>query len=282
MYRLRSFLSFDRIMLSATGAGCGLLFYQAHQEGNRPLHGQKTAQHCQFESDQRIELTSSICRNLERNGFVVIDNFLNREEIQEAISCAESLDFVQSPNERNGDLVRTDMVSFFEKNDISSNVGMNVIQQSLHRLSYDIFSSNFAGFGGSDQYSKSWVGVPSMMQIGMYDVLNKHNNKEKQGSFYSSHVDACSDSFWSLGVLGWIRSKYLRRRYLTCIVYLNQEWQQEDGGCLRIFCKDGSIRDVEPLEGRLVIFSSVNITHAVLPTFAKRLACTVWMTINPN
>jgi SM-20-related protein len=91
-----------------------------------------------------------------------------------------------------------------------------------------------------------------------------------------------------LGLVGYLRSKYLRQRYLTCIVYLNPHWEPSDGGCLRIFLlgddddRGESVVDIEPKAGRLVIFSSVNMMHAVLPTFSRRLACSMWMTINEH
>jgi hypothetical protein len=179
--------------------------------------------------------------------------------------------------------VRTDKISFFEKDGskVCTLGALSKVQSSLNRLSYDIFcSSTFKGFEVNDEFSAKWIGVPSIMQIGLYDSRKDPDDSKIYGSFYDAHFDACSDSFFNLGVLGWLRSSYLRKRYLTAIVYLNPKWTKADGGCLRIFNEDESFVDVEPHGGRLVVFSSVKVMHAVLPTYSKRLACTVWFTLN--
>lgn len=64
-------------------------------------------------------------------------------------------------------------------------------------------------------------------------------------------------------------------RRATAIVYLNPCWTPADGGCLRVWLPDGP-RDLEPLGGRLVIFLSDRVEHAVLPTSAVRRAATAW------
>jgi hypothetical protein len=181
------------------------------------------------------------------------------------------------------------------------------------------------------------------------------------GDYYLPHRDGCHDSWTELGLLGYLRSKYLRTRYLTCIVYLNDtpphealsssfsgdsdtgknhqnvvfqhEWDlKRDGGSLRLYTPPSTTTtatatasphgvmptsdmdrktkatpataaastsdsaatstmnnfptlsspfvDVVPQGGRLVIFSSQHLFHAVLPTFRKRIACTVWLSLN--
>ncbi|XP_070576608.1 egl nine homolog 1-like [Ptychodera flava] len=69
-------------------------------------------------------------------------------------------------------------------------------------------------------------------------------------------------------------------RCVTCIYYLNKDWDvKKTGGVLRIFPnggKDGYI-DVEPIMNRLLLFwSDRRNPHEVQPAFAKRYAITVW------
>ena len=80
-------------------------------------------------------------------------------------------------------------------------------------------------------------------------------------------------------------------RVFTCILYLNDEWEAPHEGCLRIFTAavdeaaarsgegldEGSFVDVEPKGGRLVIFDSRRMLHAVRPSRAERWALTVWI-----
>lgn len=90
-------------------------------------------------------------------------------------------------------------------------------------------------------------------------------------------------------------------RSFTCILYLNDGWEVPDEGCLRLFKPsavsvpetgvdtievdvDGLLSsseddyvDIEPVGGRLVIFDSKRILHAVLPSYAERWAITGWV-----
>jgi SM-20-related protein len=64
-------------------------------------------------------------------------------------------------------------------------------------------------------------------------------------------------------------------RRLTAVIYLNADWREPDGGMLRVWEPTG-VRDIAPLAGRLVLFLSEKLHHAVLPTHAPRLAMTAW------
>eukprot|EP01062_Namystynia_karyoxenos_P067908 TRINITY_DN62016_c0_g1_i1.p1 TRINITY_DN62016_c0_g1~~TRINITY_DN62016_c0_g1_i1.p1 ORF type:complete len:299 (+),score=55.49 TRINITY_DN62016_c0_g1_i1:78-974(+) len=76
-------------------------------------------------------------------------------------------------------------------------------------------------------------------------------------------------------------------RVLTAILYLNNDWGEGDGGCLRLWLGAGSVsvqhegteptepRLVAPRGGRLLLFWSW-MQHEVLPTQAGRSAVTVW------
>ncbi|NP_001161214.1 egl-9 family hypoxia-inducible factor 2 L homeolog [Xenopus laevis] len=68
-------------------------------------------------------------------------------------------------------------------------------------------------------------------------------------------------------------------RCLTCIYYLNQNWDAKvHGGLLQIFPEGRSVvANIEPLFDRLLIFySDRRNPHEVKPAFAMRYAITVW------
>jgi SM-20-related protein len=86
------------------------------------------------------------------------------------------------------------------------------------------------------------------------------------GSFYKRHVD---------------QHKLTRHRIISCILYLNPNWKEEDAGQLRIYEKDEQgneyYTDVAPQLGTLVCFRSDKVEHEVLPTHSHRFSITGWM-----
>ncbi|HEY8399933.1 MAG TPA: 2OG-Fe(II) oxygenase [Cytophagaceae bacterium] len=85
------------------------------------------------------------------------------------------------------------------------------------------------------------------------------------GSLYKRHLD----QFKGVGA-----------RQISCILYLNKDWKEEDGGSLRIYY-DVEDRekyiDVLPQWGRFVCFRSADIYHEVLKTNRERYSITAWM-----
>lgn len=67
-------------------------------------------------------------------------------------------------------------------------------------------------------------------------------------------------------------------RAVTAILYLNSDWDAEQhGGQLRLHHADGSITDVEPQAGRLVLFDSRWLEHEVRPAWRRRWALSAWI-----
>lgn len=75
-----------------------------------------------------------------------------------------------------------------------------------------------------------------------------------------------------------------QHRLVSAIVYLNETWDETDGGALRLYlerAEEPPYVDVLPVGGRLVCFSSGRFHHEVLPASKDRLSITGWMTSRP-
>ncbi|MBV8657881.1 MAG: 2OG-Fe(II) oxygenase [Burkholderiales bacterium] len=86
-----------------------------------------------------------------------------------------------------------------------------------------------------------------------------------EGGFYRRHLDRFRDD---------------DARAISCVCYLNADWQAGDGGELRVWADAeglGEMQDVAPQAGRLVLFRSEQFLHEVLPTRVERWSITGWM-----
>ena len=81
-------------------------------------------------------------------------------------------------------------------------------------------------------------------------------------SRYMKHLDAFRDDSEA-------------NRQITALFYLNENWTEKDGGCLRIWHGEESV-DVLPILNRLVLFRSELVFHEVLPSTRTRHAATAW------
>ncbi|WP_449434828.1 2OG-Fe(II) oxygenase [Pseudomonas putida] len=81
------------------------------------------------------------------------------------------------------------------------------------------------------------------------------------GAFYRRHLDRFRDD---------------DRRAISVVFYLNEGWQAQDGGQLRMFLADEAEHDVQPEAGCLVVFLSGEVPHEVLPAGRERLSLTGW------
>lgn len=78
-------------------------------------------------------------------------------------------------------------------------------------------------------------------------------------------------------------------RWLTAILYPNEQWAEADGGVLRLHVGGAptdvscGFIDVEPRGSRLVLFwSDDRVPHAVLPTYKDRFAVSCWYHTRPE
>lgn len=91
-----------------------------------------------------------------------------------------------------------------------------------------------------------------------------HYTLYEEGAFYKKHVDQFRNN---------------DSRQYSMIMYLNEGWEEGDGGELCIYHKE-SLQHIAPLNGTSVFFKSSELEHEVLVTQKPRLSITGWLKIN--
>ncbi|MEO7066518.1 MAG: 2OG-Fe(II) oxygenase [Rhodanobacter sp.] len=66
-------------------------------------------------------------------------------------------------------------------------------------------------------------------------------------------------------------------RVVSGVFYLNDDWQDAEGGALRLYLADQSQRDIYPRAGTLLLFLSAQFEHEVLPATRNRMSVACWM-----
>ncbi len=95
--------------------------------------------------------------------------------------------------------------------------------------------------------------------LGM-DEVEAHFACYPIGASYQRHSDRFRDS---------------DSRVLSLVSYLNEDWQIEQGGALRLYLPQGTV-DVMPQSGTSICFLS-EIEHEVLPATRERLSIAAWL-----
>ncbi|MCG8394415.1 MAG: 2OG-Fe(II) oxygenase [Pseudomonadales bacterium] len=103
--------------------------------------------------------------------------------------------------------------------------------------------------------------------MGLFD-LESHFAIYGPGDYYQRHLDAFNGN---------------NGRLLSVVLYLNEGWQSEWGGRLRIWPEPDAMRvvtEVEPRAGTLVVFLSEKIPHEVLAATRERYSIAGWFRCN--
>lgn len=91
-----------------------------------------------------------------------------------------------------------------------------------------------------------------------------HFARYEQGQRYVRHID---------------QHQGTRHRSITLVLYLNAGWQESDGGQLCVYDPadhECELARVSPVAGRVALFRSDVVPHAVLPAVRSRWSVTGW------
>ena len=97
--------------------------------------------------------------------------------------------------------------------------------------------------------------------------FESHYASYERESFYKRHLDQFKNDD--------------QRKY-SLILYLNEDWTDEDGGILSLYPKDAAQIDIAPMEGRMVFFRSDEMEHEVHPSLTRsRISIAGWLKSSP-
>jgi len=187
----------------------------------------------------------AIADGLAEHGYAVADQFLSQHEVNEILQAGgfqTNSDFKKAGIGNKQSLqiqeaIRGDYIKWLDKHS-----SPEAIRVYLNRLQELIVFLNQALF----------------LSLKDFEV---HMTVYPEGSYYKRHLD---------------QFKKDDHRKLSVILYLNDNWKDEQGGQLRMYLPDQT-KDFLPLAGRLVIFRSDAIEHEVLPATRERLSITGWV-----
>lgn len=101
--------------------------------------------------------------------------------------------------------------------------------------------------------------------LGLFEY-EAHFAKYEKGDFYQKHLDCFKGN---------------ENRRLTTVFYMNEHWNDEDAGELKVYdLKDNHIATIPPKAGRLFVFLSEQFPHEVLPTNTERYSIAGWFRVN--
>ena len=192
---------------------------------------------------------AAIIDALASNGWIIIPDFLPKNYLknlaEEASSAWESGDFSRAGVGQGDQLkvrteIRSDFIHWLEPENLTA------LQREYWQLLDDLR-----------------LEINRHLYLGLWS-FEGHFAVYPAGSFYKKHIDQFQTT---------------RHRMVSCLLYLNENWQPEDGGQLRIFYPGSEERFIEvlPTFGTFVCFRSDTIVHEVLPAKRERFSLTGWL-----
>lgn len=167
----------------------------------------------------------AIARALRRGHVVVIDPVMSDQELLAAQNDVKALlrqgDGAFAVNANDDSSVRLDSVAWVTGEEAGTGPGLKHAVALLKGLAHE--------FSRTPEYSKSVLFVQSAAQLACYAGDGQ--------AFYAPHLDASTESIWTMGLNAWLRARAYRERTITAILYLNdKDWDADlSGGCLRCY-----------------------------------------------
>lgn len=150
-------------------------------------------------------------------------------------------------------------------------------RQTEHQLDRSIRRDKIRWLSNSDPAEQAWLSYMVELQqymnrsllLGLFSY-ECHFAHYRPGDFYRKHMDAFRGQ---------------ANRVLTTVLYLNNEWNPNDGGELVMYREEDhelELARVIPRAGTLVTFLSEEFPHEVLPSHSDRYSIAGWFRLNAS
>jgi SM-20-related protein len=196
-----------------------------------------------------INLEETLLEAIGTQGFVVVDDFLPKATIQALHQQAKSL-------QRDGSLHQAAVGKGANKL-----IANKLRGDSIYWLDNDTDSSAQSDYLARMEQLRTAFNQHFFMGLFEFET---HFAVYPAGGVYHKHLD---------------QFKGQHERQISAILYLNQDWQKDDGGELRLYLNgtaDDTHIDIMPVGGRLILFLSAKFLHEVLPANRERISLTGW------
>lgn len=192
------------------------------------------------------------------HGFIIIDNFLNTTCIAGLAAEAKQLASKGQMHEATTGKTATS----------SANLANNRLRgDSIYWVNKNEPNPNVQAYLMATQAVQD--SLNQLLFLGLFE-LESHFAIYPVGSRYHKHLD---------------QFQHDKSRKISCVLYLNEAWNKDDGGALRMYLDEtehANFIDIVPQAGRLVLFLSERFPHEVLTAKRERISITGWFRTRSN
>jgi SM-20-related protein len=205
--------------------------------------------------DDSTYTINSALSEIEKNGYVVLDNFLHNQIIEELAAIVKS--------------------KWLNQEMISAKTGKTGLSNQSVRGDYIAWLDNQESNPALQAYIRNMEMLRLSLNTQLFlnvQELETHFAVYPIGASYQKHLDQFKHGDKS----------QTQHRQISAILYLNQQWQTHYGGALRLYTNNDTYIDVMPEAGRIVLFLSALFWHEVLPAQRERMSITGWFRTRAN